>query len=714
MQTAASMFSPLWYRYAQLKPKLKPTIVVQTQYFRGQQWYVLEDTMTHQQVRINDVAYQVAGRLNGMHSMQSIWETVIAELGSAAPTQPEVIQMLNELDQKDVLIYDVMPEMGKVFKRAKRKKSFGISHVNPLSFRINLGNPDALLESIRWIASLLFNPLMCLLWFVVFLAGLLNLATNYDVIQVQSQILFQQSRFIVIAWLAFPAVKLFHEFAHAMAIKHHGGQVSEVGITMFMLTPAPFVDASAASRFRSKYQRVLVSVVGIMVDLFIASLALMLFLNTRPGLVHDVSLVIAMINSVSSLAVNGNPLLKFDAYHALCDWIEMPNLAQRSRAFWLNGIARQFNRQIPATTLYEGECKWLASYWPLSSVYMFLLFSAIVLWLAEQSAILGILAFAYILIVLVLKPSFQAYQSVVYQIPTGEHQVKVKAYASIAGLSLLALFFWLPIPNNTIATGVIWLPEEAQIRVEAAGFIRHIAVKDSEFVTSGQTLVSLENPEFKVKEETLLSQLSQLEAEQFEAMMSDPNRGNSLGEQVKKTKLEIARIHESMDALQVHSKTHGYWMINKADDLLNTYVKQGELLGYVLNQDQVTVRAVIPAEDAESLQNNVIKVEVKTASFLYETFSANIANIKPLATNTLPSPALGSAGGGAFMTDPKDEQGLTVFKPLVWVDLTVPDLMTERVGERVYVKFVHDASPIATQIYRYFKQLFLTRFNQQN
>jgi hypothetical protein len=51
---------------------------------------------------------------------------------------------------------------------------------------------------------------------------------------------------------------------------------------------------------------------------------------------------VAFICGVSTLAFNGNPLLRFDGYYVLCDAPDLPNLA-RSRAWWRYVI---FNRRL--------------------------------------------------------------------------------------------------------------------------------------------------------------------------------------------------------------------------------------------------------------------------------------------------------------------------------------------------------------------------------
>ncbi len=64
------------------------------------------------------------------------------------------------------------------------------------------------------------------------------------------------------------------------------------------------------------------------------AIALALWLLLEPGLARDAALAVVFIGGVSTLLVNGNPLLRFDGYHVLCDMFELPNLAQRSQRCW--------------------------------------------------------------------------------------------------------------------------------------------------------------------------------------------------------------------------------------------------------------------------------------------------------------------------------------------------------------------------------------------
>ena len=83
-----------------------------------------------------------------------------------------------------------------------------------------------------------------------------------------------------------------------------------------------------------------------------------MWLNVQAGWVRDVSFVVILIGAVSTVLLNGNPLLRFDGYHLLCDALDLPNLDLRSRAWWGSVIQRRvFRVQAPVQPLAAGERK---------------------------------------------------------------------------------------------------------------------------------------------------------------------------------------------------------------------------------------------------------------------------------------------------------------------------------------------------------------------
>ena len=135
-------------------------------------------------------------------------------------------------------------------------------------------------------------------------------------------------------WIAYPLVKGLHELGHGLTIQRWGGEVHELGLMLLVFIPVPYVEASAATTFPSKSRRMLVGAAGVMVELLLASLALLVWLSVEPGWVRDLAFDITVIGGVSALLFNGNPLLRFDGYYVFSDLLEIPNLASRSQRYY--------------------------------------------------------------------------------------------------------------------------------------------------------------------------------------------------------------------------------------------------------------------------------------------------------------------------------------------------------------------------------------------
>ena len=104
-------------------------------------------------------------------------------------------------------------------------------------------------------------------------------------------------------------LKALHELGHGYAVKAFGGAVHELGVMFLVFAPVPYVDASAASEFRSKWRRALVGAAGMIVEVFIAALALYVWLAVEEGFVRALAYNVMLIAGISTVLFNGNPLL---------------------------------------------------------------------------------------------------------------------------------------------------------------------------------------------------------------------------------------------------------------------------------------------------------------------------------------------------------------------------------------------------------------------
>ena len=709
-----SLFSPLWYRVAGQHPHLRIDVRVQRQQYRDQVWYLLISATTGRQFRINGKAYQFIGRCHGRHSVQEVWDALMEQLRDEAPTQDEVIRMLAQLDEQGLLGYEATPDVEVLVRRRdERRHKRRRSYVNPLAFRVPLGDPSPLLQRLDGLSRAVCHPLSFWAWAAAMAVAAAAAVSNWSALSAHSITYMGTPHYLFLAWVSFPFIKAVHELGHALAVRRWGGEVHETGFTLFLLTPAPYVDASAAAGFRARYQRVIVGAIGIMVELLLAAAALFIWLNVQPGVVQDLAFVTMFTASVSTVLFNGNPLLTFDAYYVLCDALDLPNLAPRSKTYWTELMKRlALGIKDPSSVQFaKGERKWLFAYAPLSAAYRIFISAVIVLWIGAQSLMLGVVAAVFVITVVLVKPTVTATSQMLAAIPAGGRRWRARAVVASALSAFLILLCLVPVPFYTPAQGVVWLPEQAHVRPETDGFVTKFLVRDGEHVETGQVLLVIDDPALFAAREKLTSQLEQFKADRFDLLFRDPVRAQNAEEEITRVQGDLRRIEQRIGQLEVRSQLTGTLVMPRQQDLPGMFARQGKTLGYVLDHGQIGVRAAVPEHDGALVRERTRAVDVRIADAPGERLVAELVRDVPAATHELPSPALGDRGGGPYVTDPADKDALHTLEPIVLIDLKLPAKTLERVGGRAWVRFDHGAEPLASQWYRRLRQLFLQHFN---
>jgi putative peptide zinc metalloprotease protein len=282
--------------------------------------------------------------------------------------------------------------------------------------------------------------------------------------------------------------------------------------------------------------------------------------------------------------------------------------------------------------------------------------------------------------------------------------------ASVAGL----LLFALPLPLTTVAPAVVWLPDQAQVRPDVDGFVRELPVRDGETVRAGQLIAVLENQEVRTERDKLASRLQGLQADRFQLLLRDLTGAQNLANEIEHVEAEFKRADERVSQLAVRAGVDGTLSLPRYADLPGMYVKRGAPIGYVLQSAEMRVRAGVDQDRADLVRNHTRGVEVRLADALGTRVAARMGTDQPAATRQLPSPALGDRGGGPFVVDPADSDGVRALEPVFLYDVFLNNRLLERVGARAWVRFDHGYEPLAFQLYRRATQLFLKQFDPSN
>ena len=708
-----AILSNTWYRVADLRARLAPAAGIARQCVRERIWHVLTESGSGRQVRLNETAYAFVGRCDGKRSVDAIWRLLLARMGDDAPTQDDILGLLSQLHAAGVVQFDSTPNLASLFtRRDQESRQRQRAWVNPLAARLRLFDPTSLVERAYPRLRALFGPAALLLWGLTVALALLACAVNFGALRTEAAAHLGTPRTVLLFWLCYPPIKALHEFGHALTLRHFGGTVPEAGITLLFFTPAPYVDATAAAALPSRWQRAAVAAAGIMVELFVAAVAALVWVAVEPGLVRDLALVTLVIGSVSTVLINGNPLLRFDGYYILTDALDLPNLALRSGAWWHALLRRLLlgTEHLPGAALAPGERKYLMLYAPASWAWRVMLLLTLTLWVGEKSWLLGWIIGSGALLWLAVRPGGILLGLFDAALPAATRR-RAAAWLLGAGALAALVLFVLPVPSSLTAQGVVWPPEDAQVRSQTAGFVAALAARHGALVAPGDVLLNLSEDAIGAERERLQSRLAGFQARQYVALLRDPLQASNLAIDIGRTEAELARADQQLAQLAVRAQVGGRLVLPHADDLPGSYAPRGALLGYILTPGPANVRAVLPEEDALLVRNRVRRVEVRLVEAQRQVLPATLTREMPAATRALPAAALGERAGGRFATDPADKDGMRSVDPVYLVDVAVPGRLPERIGSRAWVRFDLGFEPIGTQALRRLRQLLLKHFN---
>jgi putative peptide zinc metalloprotease protein len=708
--SAPAFLSPHWHRVEALRPALADHVRIRRQDSRGKPWYLVVDRQGGKSHRLNQGAWEVVGRLSGAHTVDEVWQAAVAADPAQAPTQGEVIELLVQLRAADLLRLDLPgDDAASSARRRDAEERKRRERLNPLAFRVELGDPTPLLERLEpWLAPLLTRGFLALCLVAVIAGALTALQSQAAIAEFVTNAALNP-RHLALALICYPVLKTLHELAHALLIRRYGGTVPQWGFTLFVLMPAPFVDASGTIEL-PRARRALVAAAGILVELACAALAALAWSLLEHGWLRDAAGVVMVIGGASTLFVNGNPLLRFDGYHVLCDLIDVPNLAARSARWWRNGAFAVLGLRVPRLTLAAGERPWLVAYAPLALAFRCVLAWQMVRWVGVQSSLLALGIAALLLAPLVALPLLRFAREA--RAAAGARQLGLRLRLWGAGVAALCVITLTPLPRATTAPGIVWLPEDATLRAGAGGFVARVLVDDGGAVAANAPVLALADPELDARAAALAARLRALDARRELALREDKAALAEVLAERSAAEAEWRKLEAERAALLVRSPVAGRVVLQRPEDLPGSWIARGDLVAYVVPAATLRVRTVVSHTDAALVREATHAAELLAPGGLAgQRLAAGTPHEVRAGADRLPSAALSARNGGSIVTDPLDGAALRTREPCFLFDLPLADGARLPIGARVAVRFEHPPASLVAQAGEAVRRAVLAGFN---
>lgn len=586
---------------------------------------------------------------------------IAASIATATPLQLDS----NDVEQVTSFLFDnqlLKPEgRGSARQLAERRARQEGSRIkwllhHYLFFRVPLWRPDAWLD--RWLpaARLFCTRSFALLTLLALALGLSQVVRQWDG--------FLASLVDTFSWEGLAAygaavvvVKLLHELGHAFTAKSFGCRIPTMGVAFLVLWPMAYTDTNETWRLTSRWQRLLVASAGILTELVIAAWATLAWALLPDGELRSAAFVLATTSWIATLAINASPFMRFDGYFIVSDWLDLPNLHERSFALarWkLRELLFDLGEERPEHFPPRREA-WLIAFAWATWIYRLVVFLGIaVLVYHFFIKLVGIFLFLVEIVWFVAMPIRHELQAWRERWPHIRSRRRSRLSLLLLG-GLIALLL-VPWPGRLHSSGVLRPAEIWPLFAPGPAQVEQLTYGEGALVPAGAELIRLAAPELRLRREGLQARIAALRWQAASAGFGEDSRAQlqSRQEELATASAELAGVDEDLSRYAPKAPFAGHlrdldpdlhrgqWLAAKEPIAL--LVGQGNLVETYLDEEQVKRISVGDrgAFIADAGEGPLLRLRV--------------TNVDADATRALPNGMLAVQAGGHILTRQRGDQ----------------------------------------------------------
>lgn len=712
----AKTFSESWHRIAKVKACLSPSVKVQKQIYQNETWYVLNDTFNNQFFRVKPSAYQFIAHLNINDTIEETWKKVITINPDMAPGQEDVMQLLTQLHTSNMLSYDSKSDNNNFFHRyQKRKKQELNSKLMSFMFlKIPLVDPDEFLQKILPYVRFLFGYWGAFLWAACTFFAIKVVIENFGSLSDQTNAILSPSNLILL-YVGMIFIKTLHELGHAVVCRYYGGEVHTMGVMLIIFIPLPYMDATSSWSFRSRWERIFVAAAGMIVELFLASIAVIVWANTAPGVVNSLAYNMIFVASVSTVLFNANPLLRFDGYFMLSHFLDIPNLytkaQQQTYYFAKKNILRLKALTPPSENLKEAT--WLSFYSVVSTIYRVILFTSIVIFVADEYLIVGFIMAVFMAFLWLVKPPYSFIKFLLTSPVLERNRMQAIVNSVLVMAVMISLLAFVPVSDSFRSPGVVESVDYMNITTDVDGYIDSLVTPSGSTVTKGTPLIKMQNRTVEKELKVLAAQWEETLNQESKSRFYNIADMPPIMERKKALENKKQQLEKKSQSLIIKASQNGRWVSPNINEIRDTWIERGTSIGFIMDEADLQFTAVISQEDASRLfMSEASSIEVKLNGQGTKTLQVKNFEVIPHEQNVLPSPALGWHGGGEIAVSQQPNHQNESKDPFfrIKANLRLEDGDFALHGQSGLIRIQIGSTPLLWQWERQLRQLLQNRF----
>ena len=472
--------------------------------YLGISYWVVKDPVGLKYFRLQPEQYHALQLLNGDRHLEELRDALHDELPTVRLQLSDIQHLITDLHQKGLVFSNRIGQgasLAKLNFEEKKKKLFNTMR-SLLYVRLPGWDPEAVLARLYPLVRWIYHPTTVTLTLLFVISSWVLLAVQFDTFTAQMpefQQFFSWPNLLYL-WITLGTCKVIHEFGHGLSCKHFGGECHAMGVMLLVFSPCLYCDVSDSWMLKSKWQRIAIGAAGMYIEVVISAIAIYIWWNTQSGLIHHLCLNIFFVTTITTVIWNANPLMRFDGYYMMSDFLEIPNLrpkADRLLRDWFGWYCLGIEAK-PDPFMPESGRAGFVMFAIAAGLYRWFILAAIMVFLYTVLKPYGLqsigIALAVVSIVTIL---FNLVLNIYKQVtaPRIEPLSRPKIAISLGLLvTVIACTMAVPLPLHIEAMFLVEPHDVRHVYTPVPGRLENRPVQPGDQVTLGDTLATLTNP----------------------------------------------------------------------------------------------------------------------------------------------------------------------------------------------------------------------------
>jgi putative peptide zinc metalloprotease protein len=666
----------------------------------GSPTWTLHDPARHRFIRIGWLEFEILARW-GLANADAVAQSVTAQTTIRA-SREDVLEVLSFLHRAGLLATVGAAAIERLIAEIEGQRLSGPRWLlkNYLSIKIRLLNPDAILGAIVPRLGWVFTR-----GFAIALGGLA--ALGFYLISRQWQAythsllhLFSLQGALLVG-MALASAKVVHEIGHGVMSKRMGCRVPAMGVALLVMWPVLWTDTTDAWRLTDRRQRLAIDAAGMLAEITLAVLASLAWSVLPDGPLRTGAFLLSSSTWLLTIAVNVNPLMRFDGYFLLSDWLDVPNLQERGFAmgrWWLREQLFSLG-DAPPESLPRNKRRILIAYSLASMVYRFSLFLGIALVVYHMAfKALGLVLMCVEIGWFLARPI--ALEFLIWHKRLGGRRPQRRALMTLAIFAAALLLFVVPWRSELSAPGLLRAARQTTLYVAEPGLLTQLSVNGSR-VEAGQAIFKLVSPGVAYHKAVAVATLAGVDA-RMKGQAFDPEQSEMIGVGQQELQGALASVDQvtSQEAMLTVRAPFAGVVTDVPPSLRDgEWLARREPLGMLIDPSSQVVEAFIGEADLARVHPGA------SARFFPENGDAPVAltvqSVSTSSVRVLDLPDLASIYGGGLAVR-RDSENQLVPESAVYRAVLVPQRTTSVVNRRLRgsVSIEADRSSLIGRVYR--------------